>query len=110
MPIPRKDINFAGDRVQVNMLDVNWVVRCADLRQFVRFTKVNRLAEARHKAENTLLILGSDSAATGARCGTYVIYWGWRKIGGSDGGYVGGGDSRGSERLRITIRFHQRAF
>src|SRR6266481_4072334 len=102
MPIPKKDSEFTGDRVQVNMLDVNRAVRCTHLRQFVRF------AEASLKIESSLLSFEGVSVATGVRCGTYVICWGRKKRGRSDGGCVGGGDSRASEQLRITIRFHQR--
>src|SRR6266576_320894 len=78
LPFPRQDSKFAGNRVNINVLDVNCVVRRADFQRFVRVTKVNRLAKAIHKAENALLFLESSSAvSTGGRSGTYAICWGW---------------------------------
>ena len=50
------------------MREVNWVIGCADLRPFVRVEKVG------HKAEHTLLALGGNGAATGARYGTYALH------------------------------------
>jgi hypothetical protein len=48
------------------VLDVNWLVRRADLQLLVRVTKVNRIAKAIHKAENALLFLKSNSTGAAA--------------------------------------------